>query len=114
MGVVQGVLITCSLQGVDPYTYLVDFLPRVGQHPAKRAMELTPRVWKTLFVIRPLRSDLDRTRDPPSQQAETAQNGFVGPLAFEPVVAILSVCWPPDVAHAKQLVMLRSNIDRIY
>ena len=29
-------------------------------------MELTPRVWKTMFANDPLRSDLDRARDPPS------------------------------------------------
>ena len=67
MGVIQSLLATCKLQGVDPYPYLVDVLLRVGQHPAKRVMELTPRVWKTLFADRPLRSDLDRTRYPPLQ-----------------------------------------------
>ena len=62
---VQGLLATCSLQGMDPYTYLVDVLQRVGEHPASRVMELTPRVWKTMFANDPLRSDLDRARDPP-------------------------------------------------
>ena len=66
-GVIQSLLVTCQMQGVDPYPYLVDVLQRVGQHPAKRVNELTPRVWKTLFADRPLRSDLGRTRDPPSQ-----------------------------------------------
>ena len=67
IGVIQSLLATCKLQGVDPYAYLVNVLQRVGQHPAKRAVELTPRVWKTLFADRPLRSDLDRTKDPPLQ-----------------------------------------------
>ena len=67
IGVIQSLLVTCKLQGIDPYTYLVDVLQRVGQHPAKGVIELTPRVWKTLFADRPLRSDLDRTRDPPTQ-----------------------------------------------
>lgn len=66
VGVIQGLLATCTLQGVDPYTYLVDVLQRVGEHPASRAVELTPRVWKTLFADDPLRSDLDRARDPPT------------------------------------------------
>ena len=66
VGVIQSLLVTCKLQGVDPYTYLVDVLQRVGQHPAARVMELTPRVWKTLFADRPLRSDLDRSRDSPT------------------------------------------------
>ena len=66
VGVIQSLLVTCKLQGVDPYTYLVDVLQRVGQHPATGVMELTPRLWKTLFADRPLRSDLDRSRDPPT------------------------------------------------
>ena len=65
VGVVQGLLATCELQGVDPYAYLVDVLQRVGKHSASRAVELTPRMWKTLFADHPLRSDLDRGRDPP-------------------------------------------------
>ena len=67
VGVIQSLLVTCRLQGVDPYSYLVDVLQRVGQHPAKRVNELTPRAWKTLFADRPLCSDLGRTRDPPPQ-----------------------------------------------
>ena len=67
VGTVQGLLATCSLHGVDPYTYLVDVLQRVGEHPASRVMELTPRVWKTLFADDPLRSDLDRAHDPPTR-----------------------------------------------
>ena len=66
VGTIQGLLATCTLQGVDPYTYLVDVLQRVGEHPASRAVELTPRVWRTLFADDPLRSDLDRARDPPT------------------------------------------------
>ncbi|MCY4342197.1 MAG: IS66 family transposase [Gammaproteobacteria bacterium] len=65
VGVIQSLLATCKLQDVDAHAYLVDVLQRVGRHPAKRAVELTPRVWKTLFADRPLRSDLDRARDPP-------------------------------------------------
>lgn len=65
IGMIQSLLVTCKLQGVDPYPYLVDVLQRVDQHPAKRAIKLIPRAWKTLFADRPLRSDLDRSRDPP-------------------------------------------------
>jgi hypothetical protein len=35
-----------GLHGVDPYTYLVDVLQRVAEHPASRVAELTPRLWK--------------------------------------------------------------------
>jgi len=65
--VIQSLLATCELHGVDPYTYLVDVLQRVGEHPAARVIELTPRVWKTLFADDPLRSDLDRARDSPTR-----------------------------------------------
>ena len=65
IGVIQSLLATCRLHGVDPYTYLVDVLQRVGEHPAARAVELTPRMRKTLFADDPLGSDLDRARDPP-------------------------------------------------
>ena len=67
VGIIQSLLVTCRLQGVDPYTYLVDVLQRIGEHPAKRVIELTPRVWKTMFADHPLRSDLARTRAPPLQ-----------------------------------------------
>ena len=54
-------LVTCRLHGIDPYTYLVDVLQRVGQHPASRVAELTPRLWKQHFADKPLRSDLHKT-----------------------------------------------------
>lgn len=57
---IQTLLVTCRLQGVDPYTYLVDVLQRVGMHPAARVEELTPRRWKALFAAAPLRSDIER------------------------------------------------------
>ena len=43
---------------VDPYTYLVDVLQRISEHPARRVGELTPRVWKSLFAYDPLPSAL--------------------------------------------------------
>ena len=52
VGVVQCLLATCRLQGVDPHTYLIAMLQGVGRHPAKRTIELTPRVRKTLFANR--------------------------------------------------------------
>lgn len=60
VGIVQSLLVTCRLHGIDPYTYLVDVLQRVGQHPAARVAELTPRLWKQNFAANPLRSDLHR------------------------------------------------------
>jgi transposase len=59
VGIFQSLLGTCRLQGVDPYTYLVDVLQRVEIHPAADVAMLTPRLWKEHFAGRPLRSDLD-------------------------------------------------------
>ena len=41
------------------------FVEVAEERPAKRVVELTPQVWKTLFSDRLLRSDLDRIWDPP-------------------------------------------------
>lgn len=60
-GIVQSLIATCRLHDIDPYTYLVDVLQRVGQHPAARVAELTPRLWKQHFADNPLRSDLHGT-----------------------------------------------------
>jgi hypothetical protein len=61
VGIAQSLIVTCRLHGVDPYTYLVDVLQRVGRHPAARVAELTPRAWKAHFAANPLRSDLHGT-----------------------------------------------------
>ena len=58
IGMLQSLVVTCRLHDIDPYTYLVDVLQRVGQHPAKLIHQLIPRVWKELFVSNPLTSDL--------------------------------------------------------
>lgn len=60
VAIIQSLLATCRLHGVDPYTYLVDVLQRVGEHPAAKVIELTPRVWKERFAADPLRSDIAR------------------------------------------------------
>ncbi len=57
-GIVQSLITTCRLHGIEPYTYFVDVLQRVGQHPAARVAELTPRLWKQHFAEQLLRSDL--------------------------------------------------------
>jgi transposase len=58
VGIVQSLITTCRLHGIDPYAYFVDVLQRVGQHPAARVAELTPRLWKQHFADNPLRSAL--------------------------------------------------------
>jgi transposase len=60
LGIIQSLLSTSRLQGIDPYDYLVDVLQRVGTHPAKDVAQLTPRLWKEHFADNPLRSDLYR------------------------------------------------------
>ena len=60
VGIVQSLIVTCRLHGIDPYDYLVDVLQRVAQHPAARVAELTPRLWKQHFAAHPLRSVLHR------------------------------------------------------
>jgi transposase len=58
IGFIHSLLVTCRLQGVDPYSYLVDVLQRINVHPASKAIELTPRVWKEKFADNPMKSDL--------------------------------------------------------
>ena len=58
VSIAQSLIVACRLHGIDPYTYLVDVLQRVGQHPAAHVAMLTPRLWKTYFAAIPLRSDL--------------------------------------------------------
>jgi transposase len=64
IGMMQSLLTTCRLHDIDPYDYLVDVLQRVGQHPARRVEELTPRRWKQLFADNPLRSPLHNVARP--------------------------------------------------
>jgi hypothetical protein len=58
LGVLQSLLVTCRLQGVNPYDYLVDVMQRVSLHPASKVEELTPRLWKEKFSDQNLTSDL--------------------------------------------------------
>ena len=58
VGIIQSLLVTCKLHGIDPYTYLVDVLQRISIHPASRVIELTPREWKIKFSHDPMKSDL--------------------------------------------------------
>src|SRR2546426_12657412 len=62
VGIIQSLLASCRLQGVDPYVYFVDVFQRIDTHPAFEVHLLTPRLWKQHFAQNPLRSDLDRLR----------------------------------------------------
>ena len=50
VGIIQSLVMTCRLHGINPYTYLVDVLQRIAMHPNSQVEELTPRRWKTLFA----------------------------------------------------------------
>ena len=56
-GIMNGLLATCRMQGVDPRVWLTDVLLRIDSHPASRTGELTPRRWKELFAHDPMTSD---------------------------------------------------------
>lgn len=60
VGIIQSLLVSCKLHGVNFYDYLVDVLQRVSEHPASKVIELTPRVWKNKFAHAPMRSDVAR------------------------------------------------------
>jgi transposase len=58
LGILQSLLVTCRLQGINPYDYLVDVLQRVSLHPASKVEDLTPRILKKKFMDKKLTSDL--------------------------------------------------------
>ena len=58
LGILQSLMVTCRLQDVNPYHYLVDVLQRVALHPAKDVLDLTPRLWKRKYNQSRLVSDV--------------------------------------------------------
>jgi transposase len=46
LAVLQSVVSTCRLHGVNPYEYIKDVLIRIQRHPASRIDELLPWNWK--------------------------------------------------------------------
>ena len=58
VGIVQSLIVTCRIHEIDVYTYRVDVLQCVAEHPASRVAELTPRLWKRSFAAIPLSSAL--------------------------------------------------------
>ena len=59
VGVIQSLISTCKLHGINPFTYLVDVLQRIQIHPNKDILQLTPRLWKQHFADEPWGSDLE-------------------------------------------------------
>ena len=62
VGIVQSLLTTCRLHGINPYDYFVDVLQRIDRHPAAEVRLLTPRLWKQHYSANPLRSPLHTLR----------------------------------------------------
>jgi transposase len=73
VGIIQSLISTCKLHDINPYTYLVDVLQRISQHPVSKVADLTPRLWKPRFVDNPLRALIDpRHPDRQNNQPEAA------------------------------------------
>ena len=49
VAIIQSLIYTCQLHGINPWDYLTDVGVRVSTHPASKVEELTPRVWKQKF-----------------------------------------------------------------
>lgn len=56
---IQSLIVTCRLHNIDLYTYLVDVLQRISEHPNADVIGLTPRLWKETFGKNPARSLVD-------------------------------------------------------
>ena len=59
-GILYSLVSSCRIQGINPYTYLVDVLQRVATHPQSKVEQLIPRMWKTHFADDTLVSDLQK------------------------------------------------------
>lgn len=59
VGIFQTLIVTCKMNGIDPYTYLVDVLQRVADHSQSDIGMLTPDQWKIHFADHPRRSIID-------------------------------------------------------
>jgi hypothetical protein len=44
--VIYSLLASCKLHGVNAFDYLRDVLVRVGTHPARDVLALSPKAWK--------------------------------------------------------------------
>lgn len=45
VAIIQSLVSTCRVQGVRPFDYFVDVLPRLDSTPMSQVADLTPRVW---------------------------------------------------------------------
>lgn len=49
VGIIQSLLGSCRLQGVDPFRYLCDVLTRIDTHKVSDIHQLVPKQWKEIF-----------------------------------------------------------------
>jgi hypothetical protein len=52
VAIFQSLIVSCRMNGVDPYRYRVDVLQRVADHPAADVEMLTPTNWKQHYATR--------------------------------------------------------------
>src|SRR5690554_947710 len=77
LGIIQSLISTCKLHDINPYTYLVDVLQRISQHPATEVANLTPRLWKIRFDASPLRARINpRHPERQSKQPEATVRAY--------------------------------------
>ena len=50
VAIIQSLIYTCQLHGINPWDYLTDVATRISTHPASQVADLIPRVWKQKFL----------------------------------------------------------------
>jgi len=48
MAIIYSLVATCKLNGINPYEYFYDILPRIPEYPEKNIADLMPTRWKPL------------------------------------------------------------------
>ncbi|NLP03825.1 MAG: transposase domain-containing protein [Fibrobacter sp.] len=46
MAIIYSLVATCKLNGINPYDYFHDILPKVASYPANKISDLIPTHWK--------------------------------------------------------------------
>jgi transposase len=46
MAIIYSLVATCKLNGINPYEYFLDILPKAASYPASKVVDLTPINWK--------------------------------------------------------------------
>ena len=57
MAIIYSLTATCKLNGINPYEYFFDILPKLASYPAKQIADLTPISWKKNKVAADCRMD---------------------------------------------------------